>query len=129
MHAYTMKNPIFFSGWNSEQKNPDRLNTGERFCIQCHNPVSFVAGYIPSEYLDGDISANSLQNSSLPETIKEGIGCNFCHSFTALSSTVNTDDNVAAVAEYHLNPGENIMYGPIQSPAENDYHQSQYNPI
>jgi len=127
MHAYAMKDPVFFSGWNGEQdKRPD---TGERFCIQCHNPVSFVSGLVPGEYLDGDISKDLLQNSSLPETIKEGIGCNFCHSFTALSKTISTDDNVAAVAEYHLNPGEDILYGPIKFPVENEYHKSEYNPI
>jgi len=32
-------------------------------------------------------------------------------------------------AQYHLNPGEGIMYGPIVSPEENAYHQSEYNYI
>lgn len=127
MHAYSMNDPVFYSGWKIEQdKRPD---TGERFCIQCHNPVAFVSGYVPGEYIDGEISKDLLQNSSIPETIKEGIGCNFCHSFTALSKTISTDDNVAAVAEYHLNPGENIFYGPIKNPAKNEYHESVYNPI
>ena len=96
MHSYAMKDPIFFSGWNLEQHK--RLDTGERFCIQCHNPVSFVTGYVPGEYFEGDITADLLQESSLPEVIKEGVGCNFCHSMTGLSPTIHTKDIVAAVA-------------------------------
>ena len=136
MHAYSMKDPLFFSGWEYAQDNHPAY--GERFCIQCHSPVAFVTGYIPGDYINGEITADLLNNSHLvPETIKEGIGCNFCHSTTALSQTISTDNSVTAGtvdgekygAQYHLNPGEGIMYGPIVSPEENAYHQSEYNYI
>ena len=133
MHAYSMKDPVFFSGWEYAQEH---YPAGERFCIQCHSPVAFVTGFIPGDYIDGEITADLLRDSPLvPEIIKEGIGCNFCHSTTALSQTISTDNSVTAGtvdgekygAQYHLNPGEKIMYGPIVSPQENEYHQSEYN--
>ncbi len=122
MHAYAMKDPVFFSGWNAEQGN--RQDTGERFCIQCHNPAAFVAG----ENLAGYANAEDLAGSGLPEVITEGIGCDVCHTMTDLSPTVHTQDAVAATAEYHLNPG-NIKYGNIQNPVSNSFHESEYNPI
>ena len=36
MHAYSMKDPVFFRGIKDEHvNNPPH---GERFCIQCHSP-------------------------------------------------------------------------------------------
>ncbi len=118
MHAFAMQDPLFIKGWLEEQEyHPE---TGERFCVQCHNPPAFVTG----EYLNGYETTDYL-----PQMIKEGISCDFCHSVTELSNTVHTPDNAVAVAEYHLNPGEGIKYGSLESPVKNDYHESQYHPI
>ena len=106
---------MFFSGWKSEQLK--RHETGERFCIQCHSPVAYVSGI----KLDKYTSVSELQNDpELSGSIKEGVTCTVCHSFTGISKTVETGYNVAAKAEYHMNPGEGIMYGPIESSAEID---------
>ncbi len=128
MHAYSMRDPVFFSGWKSEQSK--RPETGERFCIQCHSPVAYVTG----KKLDKYTSSSELQNDpDLSVSIKEGVTCTVCHSFTGISKTVNTGYNVAAVAEYHMNPGQGIMYGPIESPVEiectedNYCHEAEYN--
>ena len=130
MHAYSMRDPVFFSGWKSEQLK--RHETGERFCIQCHSPVAYVSGI----KLDKYTSVSELQNDpELSGSIKEGVTCTVCHSFTGISKTVETGYNVAAKAEYHMNPGEGIMYGPIESSAEidsseNSYaHKSEYNSL
>ena len=118
MHAYAMQDPVFIKGWLEEQdQHPE---TGERFCVQCHNPPAFVTG----EYLNGYETTDYL-----PQMIKEGISCDFCHSVTDLSNTVHTPDNAVAIAEYHLNPGEGIKYGSLENPVKNDYHESQYHPI
>ena len=118
MHAFAMQDPVFIKGWLEEQEyHPE---TGERFCIQCHNPPAFVTG----EYLNGYETTDQLSPA-----IKEGISCDFCHSVTGLSNTVHTPDNAVAIAEYHLNPGEGIKYGSLKNPVKNDYHESQYHPI
>ena len=118
MHAFSIQDPIFLSKWDSAKvRYPE---TGERFCVQCHNPPAFVTG----EYLNGYDATDYL-----PPMINEGISCDFCHSVTALSNTVHTPDNARAVAEYHLNPGEGIKYGSVENPMKNDYHESQYHPI
>ena len=128
MHAYSMRDPVFFSGWRSEQSY--NHETGERFCIQCHSPVAYVTGI----KLDKYTSVSELQNDpELSGSIKEGVTCTVCHSFTGISKTVETGYDVAAKADYHMNPGEGIMYGPIESPGEmectegNYCHEAEYN--
>ena len=108
MHAFAMKDPVFLRGWNDEQAlHPEK---GERFCIQCHSPVAFVTG----TYLNEIYSAEEMEELGVPEVIREGIGCDFCHSVTRPSKIVETPDNLEAVAEYNLYPGEGIKFGPIE---------------
>ena len=128
MHAYSMRDPVFFSGWKSEQNS--HRETGERFCVQCHSPVAYVSGI----KLDGYEFVSELQDDpELSMSIKEGVTCTVCHSFTGISKTVDTGYDVAAEAKYYMNPGEGIMYGPIESSvemecAEGDYcHETEYN--
>ena len=45
MHSYTARSPLFFSYKN--QVNNNHPNIGEKFCMQCHNPVSFLIESIP----------------------------------------------------------------------------------
>ena len=123
MHAYSMRDPIFFSGWNKEQLK--RQDTGERFCIQCHNPAAFVSGV----NLAGISTAEELAASDHPEVIKEGIGCTSCHNITKLSQTVHTNNSIAASAVFKMNPGDGIFYGSIKNPQPNEFHESRYNPI
>ena len=122
MHAYTMHNPIFFSYKNETlQNHPD---VGEKFCMQCHSPVAYLAGIETSNYS----SVEEFQNSSLPSVVKEGVGCDICHTATGVSQTVFTDDSGSASAIYKLYPGENIKFGPILNPESNSYHESYYLP-
>ncbi len=108
MHAFAMKDPVFLQGWENEQRiEPEK---GERFCIQCHSPVAFVTG----TYLNEIYSAEEMEELGVPEVIREGIGCDFCHSVTRPSKIVETPDNLEAVAEYNLYPGEGIKFGPIE---------------
>ena len=106
-HAHSFNNPIFKSGWHDAQI--DFPDTGERFCIQCHAPIAFVTG-----------------ENDIYDVMKEGVTCTFCHSFTGFGETVNANDQIVANAIYKLNPGENIMYGPIENPDDNQYHNSEY---
>ncbi len=122
MHAYSMRGPLFFSRWNEEKI---KRHTGERFCVQCHSPVAFVTGTPLDEYS----SVSQLQESYISETIKEGVGCDICHTVTQLSPSVHTDNTIAAIAKYFLNPGENIKYGSLKDPVSNTFHDSEYNPI
>ena len=45
------------------------------------------------------------------------------------SPSVHTQDHVATVAKYYLNPGENIKFGSNQSPDSDSFHQSEYLPL
>ena len=118
-HGKSMHSPLFFSMWNEEQINhPD---TGERFCVQCHNPISFLTGVD----LSGFESLEELDNSNVPDQVKHGISCSVCHTYTALSPSYFADDNLNASAEYHMYPGENIFFGSIENPSFNPHHESQ----
>ena len=120
-HAKSMHSPLFFSLWNQEQI--DHPETGERFCVQCHNPISYLSGVD----LSGNIDFESFQNSNLPSQVKHGISCSVCHTYTALSPSYFADESLSASAEYHMYPGENVFFGPIENPVQNPYHESQYN--
>ncbi|MAR29580.1 MAG: hypothetical protein CMG24_01400 [Candidatus Marinimicrobia bacterium] len=122
-HAHSMHSPMFFSMWNQEQAS--HPETGERFCVQCHNPIAFLTGVD----LAGNQSLQEFEDSNLPNQVKHGISCTVCHTYTALSPSYFADDNLNASAEYHMYPGENVFFGSIENPIENSYHESQYNPM
>ena len=124
MHAYSMKDPIFFSRWKKVQNTDHFPETGERFCIQCHGPVAFLTGTDLSHVNSMDEIINDSNKS-----ISDGVSCDVCHTMTSLSSTVHAGNNVAANAEYYINPGEGIKYGSIEDPQHNLAHESEYNPI
>ena len=119
-HGRNMHSDLFFSLWEKEQDlHPD---VGEKFCIQCHGPVSFVTGF---DMADFD-TPEQLMSSTVPEIIKEGVTCSVCHSYTHLSSTYFADNSLSPSAEYHLYPGEGVFFGPIENPEENSFHSSSY---
>lgn len=107
MHAYSMKDPVFHSGWEGEKTH--RPDTGERFCIQCHSPYAYVTG--------SEVDTTVAQ-------IAEGIGCDLCHTMVASHDQIITDDNVAASAEYFLNAEKDIRFGEIMDPVDNGFHES-----
>jgi len=122
MHAYTAHSPLFFSYKNQTvNSHPD---VGDKFCVQCHNPVAFLTNTDLSNYQTVD----QFQNSDLSNVIKEGISCDVCHTVTGISETVRTPNNGAANALYKLYPGENIKFGPISNPESNGFHNSFYLP-
>ena len=121
MHAHSFHDPIFFNLWSHEKIN--RPSTATNYCTQCHAPASFVSNYDLSE-------VNSIGDLDfLPDAIKEGVSCQFCHNTVNTSTDVFTEDNIAAVAEYHLSIDKMVMYGSIQNPEENAYHDSYYSEI
>ena len=122
MHSYTMRSPIFFS--YKEKTAESHPATGDNFCMQCHNPVSFLTG----NDLTNFTTVNELQNSDIDQVLKEGITCDVCHTATGISQTVYASDDISANAEYKLYPLGNIKFGPIQNPEPNDFHDSYYLP-
>ena len=124
-HALSFSDPIFMSMWSSEKNN--HPETGTMYCVQCHAPAAFVTGYSFVEPLEFD---------NIPKIIKEGVSCDICHTMVEKSPTVHTQDDVAAVAQYYLNPGENVKYGSIENTDCNSdtttigYHtECQYLPL
>ncbi len=84
----------------------------ERFCDQCHDPISVIS--------------EKDENNSL---IHSGVTCDVCHTMTRKSSTTIALPHQIVTSQLFLNPGEGIKYGPLNSPNQNNYHESQFNPI
>lgn len=112
-HAKSVSNPLF-----EEFKSKTMAefgNEGEKFCQQCHDPVKIIAE---------DKNGDSIQNE-----FSHGVSCDVCHSMVQLTTGVNTHPSSFVTAEYFLNPGEGIKYGPVENPEPNPYHESVYNPL
>ncbi len=122
MHSYTSRSSLFFSYKNDVNNNHPIV--GENFCMQCHNPVAFLTGENTAAFQN----LSDFVNSDLNQSIKDGIGCDVCHTTTGLSQTIHTGDNLAATAEYKLYPLGNIKFGSIENPQPNEYHASYYLP-
>ena len=122
MHSYTAHSPVFFS--YKEETLENHPAVGDKFCTQCHNPVSYLTNTDLSDFN----TVEEFQSSNLHQVIKEGISCDVCHSVTGLSETVHTSDSGAASALYKLYPGENIKFGSIENPESNSFHDSYYLP-
>jgi len=122
MHSYQSRSPVFFS--HKEEVKELYPATGERFCMQCHNPIAYLTGEETSIYSN----PNDFQSSGLNQAIKDGITCDVCHTMTGISQSVFTEDNIAANAIYKMYPLGNIKFGPIENPEENDFHESYYLP-
>ena len=125
MHSYSMRDPVFFSGWKKVQNSEHFPNTGERFCIQCHSPAAFLSGKDLSSYS----SIEEFNGAGLEKSIMDGVSCDVCHTMTSLSETVHSGNEIVASAVYHMYPGEGIKYGSMEEPESNSYHSSEYNPI
>lgn len=126
MHAYAMKDPVWFTSHANEQQHfaveGDR-DLGQ-FCIMCHSPVAFLTGAI-----EEPASLTIDDTSSLAPQVREGIGCSFCHATTHMSPTTEvaaSGDDFEAIF-YFLNAGD-VKYGPLQDPIANGAHESQYHP-
>ena len=126
-HFTTSHDPKYYYDWSVEQSK--RPHSGTQFCSQCHNPIAYVTSSDISGY---DTPESFLMDEEVPNVLKEGVNCSFCHSMVQSSPSVFSSDKsngFPASAEYYLNPDSLIQYGSIESPIENSYHSSNYNPI
>lgn len=119
MHHLSISNPLFLSVL--EEDYHQFGNVGDRFCIQCHSPAMLVTGLFLSDTTHLDETSKAV--------INDGIGCDVCHSTTHLSEGLFVSSENLIAAEYFLNPGEGIKYGPLQYPEPNEYHESVPNSI
>ena len=122
-HAKSFDDPIFMNIWFSEKSH--RPSTGINYCIQCHAPAAFLSNYDLSSIQ----TVSDIASSDIPDIIRDGVSCDICHTMVDKSPSVYTEDHVAAVAEYYLNPEVNTKYGSIQNPDTTSYHQSMFLPI
>lgn len=109
MHAYAVKDPV----WLDQNDRAQIATAGalDQFCIQCHSPVALLTASIPAEPI--------VDITDLPQIIKEGVTCDFCHSVVAPAPTAF--DSV----QYSVMPGD-TKFGPISDPANNPFHESEY---
>ena len=125
MHAYALKDPVWFSLQKKEQAHfsAEGKELGQ-FCIMCHSPVAFLTDAIeePSSFDISDTSKYAPQ-------IQEGIGCSFCHATTHFSPTTDAYPAIGEtdVIKFFLNTGD-VKYGTVRNPISNNFHESEYHP-
>jgi len=109
MHAYALKDPVFAAVRAVGQSAYAFALDGA--CEKCHSPIGQRSGEIKwGPYNIADLSPQS----------QEGIGCDLCHTITAINSISN--------AGIVLSPGD-IKYGSIKDPAANNFHESEFHPL
>ena len=69
MHAYSMKDPVFFTSMKDERDN--NYPHGERFCIQCHSPPALVTENLFD--IEEYTSVGEFLSSNVSQVIKEGV--------------------------------------------------------
>ncbi len=109
MHAYALKDPVFAAVRDVGQSVYAFALDGA--CEKCHSPIGQRSGEI--KWGPYDISGLSPQS-------QEGIGCDLCHTITAINSISN--------AGIVLSPGD-TKYGSIKNPVANNFHKSEFHPL
>ena len=103
------------------------VGTNKLFFDVIYNPkkTKFLSNYDLSSIQ----TVSDITSSDIPDIIRDGVSCDICHTMVDKSPSVHTQDHIAAVAQYHINPGEHIKYGSIQLPDTNSFHRSVYLPL
>lgn len=109
MHAYALKDPVFAAVRDLGQSA--YANALDGACTKCHSPIGQRSGEIDWGPFDFD---------ALPPLVQEGVGCDLCHTITALDRLSN--------AGIVLSPGD-VRFGMIKEPIANAFHKSEYHPL
>jgi hypothetical protein len=109
MHAYALKDPVFSAVRDLGQSAYALALDGA--CTKCHSPLG---------QRSGEIEWGPFDINTLPAVVQEGVGCDLCHTITALDNISN--------AGIVLTPG-NVKYGSITDPVSNNFHESEFRPL
>ena len=109
MHAYALKDPVFAAIRKVGQSA--YINALDGACTQCHSPIGKRSG---------DIKWGPFTLSELSPVSQEGIGCDLCHTVTAISSLSNAGIEFAP---------SDTKYGGIKDPVDNPFHESAEHPL
>ena len=108
MHSYAMIDPVYRAAVKVRQV--DREGREDKFCLQCHSPIGTRSGDIQPGF-----DFESLETITL-----EGVNCETCHSI----SEVQRPFNAGLVLDV-----EGALKGPIQDPASNPAHETEYSEL
>lgn len=109
MHRYASNDPIWRLANNALQTSTQgRLG---KTCFQCHAGTAFVTG----------TTLPTFEFSELPDLVREGVTCDFCHVLRPPHTTTNQ------VIQYTLSPGR-TKYGALLNPVPTGYHDHGYDP-
>ncbi|MBI4547591.1 MAG: hypothetical protein HY707_06415 [Ignavibacteriae bacterium] len=97
MHHYSSNDPIWRLANNALQSSTEgRL---DKTCFQCHAGTAFVTGN----------TKPTFEFSELPDLVREGVTCDFCHVLRPPFLTTNQR------IQYNLQPGL-VKYGTLSDP-------------
>ena len=109
MHAYALLDPTFAALRQIGQSQ--YINALAGACVRCHSPIGARTGAIPWGPFNID---------ELPAITREGVGCDLCHTITAITALSN--------AGFVLTPGK-TKFGSLKNPVANGVHKSEFHPL
>ncbi|MGR3218264.1 MAG: multiheme c-type cytochrome [Candidatus Anammoxibacter sp.] len=118
MHSRSFKDPL----WQAATKlfaieaKTDGEILESRTCIKCHAPLGYRSHTFTSP-------ADNFEN--VPETVKQGVFCNWCHNIADVRSIGNADHGISP-GEGEENPS--TMLGPFDD-AKSDFHPTMFSKL
>ncbi len=109
MHAYSVKDPSWLA--IREVGQGQYINALDGACSPCHSPIGLRSG---------DITWGPFEIDDLDPVSQEGIGCDACHTITAITRLSN--------GGFELAPSD-VKHGTIKDPIPNSFHESKYNDL
>jgi hypothetical protein len=106
MHSNAHKDPVYQKLFLIASRETN--GTFDAFCTECHAPIDYLSGNIPS-----------AENYNVSEISEKGISCDFCHTVNASSGIGN--------GSFISSPGR-VKYGPFND-SFSIFHETAYSEL
>lgn len=118
LHSNSFKDPLWQKSVKifAKDAKTDGQKLETQMCVKCHAPLGFRSG---------DITKPEEDFEKVPELVKQGIFCNWCHNISEAKSIGNAD--------YEVSPGNgeddpSTMLGPFKD-AKSSFHPTMYSKL
>ncbi len=117
MHGLAHKDPLYRKValyLRKELTEKNEIAEAES-CVKCHAPVGFVSGVTVS-------TTSELTDKKIPDIVKDGIQCDYCHSATGARKMYN---NGLTLKPGNGEKAPGVKRGPFKD-SKSDFHESAF---
>ncbi len=108
VHSYATVDPLFHALVGLRQDDYDGAQ--DPFCMQCHTAIGTRGGEVVPGFRFEDLS----------QVASEGVTCEACHKVSSVERPYNSG---------HVLDPTGPLRGPLEDPADNNYHASEHSTI